>query len=737
MNRHQKKVLTLAGAIANLSFTCVVAGVATYAWFSENDTVSANEMSISSAGADILIDNYTILKYDDDLKAGVAFHDESSEFKLPDYDQYIKARNVYSNIVIRADLSFPNGLDTSNRAVEIEIYKLATSTLKDANGIRLLTSNVAQFQCIATSYTPANSDTAVPIGVGISEVKGSYKSVDDAMYRTAIAYFASRKTPSTFISLMNGQPVDPDNGNKITIVPELYNVGEIKHSVVYVECSYNEKLVDGFVEDHPNEPIHNLTGDIERMTFKLKSFSGAFGQNNTGQYIRMNDVGGSYSGQFLSSYIDSTNQRVLDGSLASGDETVGSATGINAASNYLGIGDFIKDDKSEVYASDAIDDASLTYNRTNGTYKTDNSYYVGNDSNTDGIVSSSDATNLQNTLGYSGYDAIVKPVNHNSMQLQYDSSDSKFAYYGTTKNPVSLYRFHENDIVSATLTGFVVTGPSAPNNVYSVGEYFNLRGVSCVATYTKPDNTTFTLNVSTVCTYTTTGEGTLIPDKSIFTSIGSPKTINVSYSDRGVTLNGSYTVTVLADVLEYIEITSLPTKTTFVKGEPFDLTGLVVTGHFATVGEVNVTSDCTFKINDTYYSHNQILNISGNNLNVVVHYNGGATPGDFYQDKAFSITIYNYVIDIESTNEVIGVNDSLVLDFSYNGNVEWTITGPSGSLAFSSSDSSVITATTTYTGSDFANQSGQITVYGLAAGTSTVTATIAGLIPYIGCRRHS
>ena len=725
MNRHQKKVLTLAGAIANLSLSCAVAGVATYAWYYERREVSTMGTNISAA-SDVTID-YDILKYDDDLKKGVAYHNDDEQFFLPDYDQYIKAKNVYSNIVIRAEISFGMYLDTTDHELEIDITKTITSTLKDANGIRLLTSNVSQFKCIATSYTPYNSDTSIPIGVGISEVQGTYKDVIDAEYRTAIAYFATRNTPSTFISLMNGQPVDPDNGDTITLVPELYNIGTIKKAVVYIECSYNEKLVDAFVEDHPNEQIHNLTGDIEQIKFAVRPFlGGVFGAANTGQYIRMNDVGGSYTGQYLTSYIDSSNQRVLDGSLTTGDETVGESSGINVSNNYLGIEDYIKSDKSEVYASNSIDDASFAFNRTNGTYLSDNKYYIGNDSNTNGIVSSSSATNMQNTLGYNGYNAVVKPANHDSMQMQYDSSDSKFAYYGTTKNPVSLYRFHENDIVNATLTGFTVSAPTDPLITFSVGEYFSLRGVSCVATYTKPDNTTFTLNVSTVCTYTTIGEGTLIPDKTIFTSIGDPKTINVSYTDRGVTMNGSFNVKVLADILEYITITSTPTKTTFVKGEPFDLTGLVVTGHFATVGEINVTSDCTFKINDTYYSHNQILNVSGNNLNVVVHYNGGATLGDFYQDKTFTVTIYNYIIDIDTSNETIGVGGNITLNFVYNGNVDWTIDGPSGSLAFSSSDSSVVTSSTAYTGSDFANQSGQITVYGLAAGTSTVTATING-----------
>ncbi len=727
MNCHKKKVIALIGAIANLTFSFGVAGAATLAWYNSNKVTRSEGPSIQSVSRSLVIDEYAILKYNDDLKAGVSYVNDSNQFILPDYDQYIKARNIYSNIVIRAELSFPKGLNTTNKAVEIDILKLATSTLKDKDGIRLLTSNVAQFQCIATQYTPQNSDTPVSIAVGISENQGSYKSVDDAMYRTSIAYFASRKTPTTFISLMNGQPVDPDNGHRITLVPELYNVGTIKHSVIYIECSYNEKLVDGFVEDHPDEPIHNLEGDITNINFSIRDFTdNPFGKNSTGQYIRMNDVGGSYSGQYLSSYVGDSNNRILDGSLSSGDETVGEASGINSSDNLIGVNDYMRSDKSKMYASNQIDHASLTYDRGNGTYKTSNNHYVGNNSNTNGIVSSSNADGLQNSLAYNGYDADVRPISHNTMKMQYDSSDSKIAYYGASKSPVSLYRYHENDIVSATLTGFTVTGPTGEHAIYSVGAYFNLKGVSCVATYTKPDNTTFTLNVASVCTYTTTGEGTLIPDKTVFTNIGSPKTINVTYTDRGVTMNGSFNITVLADILEFIEITSLPNKTTFVKGEAFDLTGLVVTGHFATVGDLDVTSDCLFKINGSYYSNNQILNISGNNLIVTVEYNGGATKGEFYRDKTFTISINNYIIDIESTNEVISVGGNITLSFSFNGNVDWVITGTTGSLSFSSSDATATTSTTTYTGSDFANQSGTITIYGLSAGTSTVTATING-----------
>ncbi len=725
MNRHQKKVLSIAAAIANLSFTCAVAGVATYAWFCENDHVFASPMKIKSTGPEIMVENYTLLKYDDDLKKGVAYQNNTAQFFLPDYDEYFKARNVYSNVIIRAELRFGKGLDTTSEAVEIDITKLATSTLKDANGIRQLTSNVAQFKCITTSYTPYNSNTAIPIGVGIQETKGEYKDVDDAMYRTASTYFATRKTPSTFISLMNGQPVDPENGNKITIVPELYNVGTVGYSVVYIECSYNEQLASGFVADHPDEPLHNLAGDIDSITFGLREFdAGEYGIHNTGKYLRMNDVGRSYDGKYLASYTGNDSEAILDGSKATGNETVGSSSGINTNNNNYAVGNYMANNKNSVYASDRIDDASLSFNRRNGTYQSESGYYIGNDSTTAGIISSSNSTGLTNSLEYSSNNAVVKSTVNTNMQMKYDTTNEKFAYYNNQNNDISLYRFHENDMIDATLTSLSVTGPTGTNAQYSVGEYFSLRGVACIATYTR-GNSTFTVNVNTMCTYNSSPEGNLEPDKTIFTTSNPNKTINVTYYDRGVTKTGSFTLSIIEDVIEYIEITSPATHTTYIKGDTFDITGLVVTGTFTVNGQVDVTNECTFTINSTEYTPGAALNTTGDNIYVYVHYNGNATLGNGYQDRRYTISIKEYVCQIDEENVNILLNESLGLTLTFNSTVIWEITGTSGAVSFSSSEV-VTTHTTTYAGSNWANQTETVTVYGLAGGQCTVTAKIQG-----------
>ncbi len=725
MNRHQKKVLALAGAIANLSFTCVVAGVATFAWFTENDHVFANTMTIKSTGPEIMVEEYTLLKYDDDLKKGVSYHNNTSEFFLPDYDEYIKARNVYSNVIVRAVLKFGKGIDTSNEAVEIDITKLTTSTLKDANGIRELTSNVAQFKCITTSYTLYNSSTVIPIGVGIEETKGDYKDADDAMYRTATSYFATRKTPSTFISLMNGQPVDPENGNMITIVPELYNVGIVGGAVVYIECSYNEQLASGFVADHPDEPLHNLTGDIDSITFGIRTFeTGEFGQRNTGKYLRMNDVGRSYDGKYLASYTGNDTESVLDGSKATGNETIGSSSGINTNNNNYAVGNYMANNKSSVYASDRIDDASLTFNKRGGTYQSEGGYYIGNNTTNAGIISNASSEGLSNTLDFNSENAIVKSTVNTNMQLKYDTTNEKYAYYNNTNSDISLYRFHENDMIDATLTSLSVTGPTGQAAQYSVGEYFSLRGVACIATYTRGNNT-FTINVSSVCNYSSSPEGTLIPDQTVFTASNPNKTINVSYYDRGVTKTGSFTLAIIEDVIEYIEITSPATHTTYIKGDTFDITGLVVTGTFTVNGQVDVTSQCTFKINDVTYTPGSTLNISGDNLYVYIIYSGNATHGPSYQDRRYTISIKEYVCQIDEENENILLNDSLTLSLTYNSTVVWTITGTDGAVSFSSSEN-VTTLTTTYTGSNWANQTADVIVYGRSGGQCVVTAKIQG-----------
>ena len=734
MNRHQKKVLSIAAAIANLSFSIVVTSVATYAWFAERNRVDGVGVSIKAATTDIILD-YQVLKYDDDKKKGIIAYDndnEKWEFVLPKYDEYIKERNKYSNIIVRAEMTFGYDVNTSNTEIDIDISKLTTSVLKGNDGINYLTSNVCQFKCIATSYTVATTQTVVPIGVGILESKpqndDTYKDDVDAQYKSATTYFATRKTPSTFISLVNGQPVDPQNGNTIRVIPELYNVGLIRKAVVYIECSYNEQLATGFVNDHPDASLHDLAGDIDKIVFSLRNISNEkYGETNTGQYIKMNSVGQSYDGKYLPAHLgNESNQEVLDGLKTTGSETVGTSSGINSSDNQLNVSSYIGTSQNTIYASDRIDDASFAFNRSKGTYQSENGHYIGNDTTTEGIVSNSSYTNLRNNLSYDGYNASITSMAQNTMKMQY--SNSKFAYSSASQNNINLYRFHENDMISATLQSIVVNQPTSPNDSYSVGEYFELTGVSVIATYKRTGSEdTFTINVTSLCTYTTSNEGTLIPDQTTFTHMGNPKTINVTYVDGNVTCNGSYTLTVIADVLQSIEITSNPTKQFYRKGDIFEITGLCVMGNFAATGQHEVTGECSFTINGVAHLPGQTaVTYVGNNVSVIVHFNStSATIGPNYEDQEYKITIKDTFINIIEESESIAIGGSFTVTFAYNANVSWSITNSTGVLSFSSS-STITTESTTYSGANYANATDTITVYGITGGTATLTASVPG-----------
>ena len=95
MNRLQKKIITIAMALANISLTTIVATTATFAWFVNNKVVSASgiEMSISAdTGVDL---RYEVIKYDDDIKEGISFQGNAENFSLPKYDRYISYNQMY------------------------------------------------------------------------------------------------------------------------------------------------------------------------------------------------------------------------------------------------------------------------------------------------------------------------------------------------------------------------------------------------------------------------------------------------------------------------------------------------------------------------------------------------------------------------------------------------------------------------------------------------------------------
>ncbi len=134
--------------------------------------------------------------------------------------------------------------------------------------------------------------------------------------------------------------------------------------------------------------------------------------------------------------------------------------------------------------------------------------------------------------------------------------------------------------VEKTLSGIEVSGTF--DKEYTEGETFDKTGMVVTAKYS--DGTS-----KEVTDYTISPEGALGTEDS---------KVTVSYTEGGVTRTAEVTITVAAKeperVLQSIAVTTPPDKTTYVAGEWFDPTGMVVTATYDN-GETAVVDDYTLK----------------------------------------------------------------------------------------------------------------------------------------------
>ncbi|MCF0108310.1 MAG: hypothetical protein HUJ59_04870, partial [Bacilli bacterium] len=179
MNRQQKNIISLAVNVSIICFSIIAASTATFAWFTEFTRVKATNMTVKVAGPDKNV-NWDVLKYDDDQKAGIAYHSEK-EFYLPSFDRYISDKNIYSNCILKALVNPPSGFDeTQQLYVDIS----CTGNLFNGSELNDVTSNICQFKTTVYSYIDSDDQTHIMN----SSIDGTNA---DTQYRTATDFFAA------------------------------------------------------------------------------------------------------------------------------------------------------------------------------------------------------------------------------------------------------------------------------------------------------------------------------------------------------------------------------------------------------------------------------------------------------------------------------------------------------------------------------------------------------------------
>ncbi len=220
-------------------------------------------------------------------------------------------------------------------------------------------------------------------------------------------------------------------------------------------------------------------------------------------------------------------------------------------------------------------------------------------------------------------------------------------------NPANIY----------TLTGLTVTGPT--DTEYWVDETFSTDGMTITAVYTnkKGDTKTKSVNIHDV----------IIDDKGPYEDIDvGTKEISISYTEDGVTVSDTVSITVKAHELVSISVTN-PDKTTYEVGETFEPAGMTVTGTYKN-GD-NSTIEKPIDLNKCSFTPKLFEDdVAGQEVTITVTYTeNGITKYDTVtvEVKANTHTITMvYDGDLGSGEESVTVED--------NGSAEIVVTPKTG-----------------------------------------------------------
>ena len=198
---------------------------------------------------------------------------------------------------------------------------------------------------------------------------------------------------------------------------------------------------------------------------------------------------------------------------------------------------------------------------------------------------------------------------------------------------------------------------------YFVGETLDLSGMKVYATYSDTQDVDVTAN----CTYNPASGTTL--------STEGTQTINISYTESGVTKECQETVSVQKVMLEELIVVP-PSKTVYEKGETLDYSGVSVTAKYNNGTQADVTGSCVFN------PANGATAATSMSSCTVSYTEDGTTLSD-----SFELEVYEFT-GIDVTTEPTNTSYWLGDETDYSGIV---VTGE-----YSNGDTEDVTAECTY-----------------------------------------
>ena len=250
-------------------------------------------------------------------------------------------------------------------------------------------------------------------------------------------------------------------------------------------------------------------------------------------------------------------------------------------------------------------------------------------------------TDVTTQSTFTGYD--MSTVGTQTVQVSYTYEG--ITQYDTFEITVSKQR----ELTSISLSGQTTS--------YWVGDTFSFDG-TVTAHYDDESERTVSANVSTYPDMTTAGN----------------KNVTISYTENNVTKQASYQITVSALVLEYIDVSSEPTKTSYYVGDTFSSAGLEVTAYYTNGSHKVVTPTSITSPN---------MNTAGNKVVTVTYTENNVTQTDTFNITVNAVELVS--ISVSGYTTQFNVGDS----FAFGGTVIAT---------YNNETSSDVTSSATFTG---------------------------------------
>ena len=521
MNRFQKRIMIIAAGLGNISLCLTAAAVATYAWFTAN---TAATITTDADGVDITttppnnVESWEILKFDYEDKVGKTYS-EKSEFYLQKYDHYLSGTNIYTNAILHATINVDGYDDTKQLYVDVDCDSGHEPTYNAT--VPAYTSNICQFKSFVYSYTTDQNRT-VTVNNAITA------STAATRYNTATTYFKNNiPYGESFLVVNNSTP--NKRYTSVTSVPKFIpeldtENGETKVTKVevYVECSYNESLVDYYANKLDLEnPAYSLEGDINKIEFDVRD-------QKYGSYVKVTnqdqlDEGGDY----LITYDDQN--AAFDGNRIG--STLNPSTTGNSTKNYIPVHQI----GGRIAHNENTDKSSFLYSSTGenpNKLVTKQGDKIGpNTGDGNGmVIDSTQTNNLTYNSGHVDITAQTTDQEPITKALRYNDGKqgTLFRYYTSGQKAVSMYKLNESAEAGATLAKIAVTSPKTS---YYVGDLFQDPKPTVTATYTDG----LTANVTASANF----------DGFDSSTAANQQQITVSYTEDGITRQTTYKVDII------------------------------------------------------------------------------------------------------------------------------------------------------------------------------------------------